>query len=208
LKVVVLTTLKKGLLMENARLDPRVIRTRKLLRQSLIELVPEKGFSQLTIQDITDHATLNRATFYLHYRDKDELLLDVFEDLVTHAIPFPPDGKGDIPWEELHPIVTVFEHIAKYAEFYDAILGEQGVPLMMARLRNLIEDIINRWLKVLLPTTFADKILPDIATNFFGSAYLGVITWWLENDMPYTPTEMERFLIRISNMGIRSMITD
>jgi AcrR family transcriptional regulator len=197
-----------GLLMEKPRIDPRIIRTRKLLRQSLVELVPVKGFNQLTIKDITSHATLNRATFYLHYRDKDELLLDVFEDLVNNAIPMPPEGEDELAFEEMHPIVIVFEHIAKYADFYDAILGEQGVPLMIARLRHLIEDIINRWLKVLLPTTFADKNLPDIATNFLGSAYLGVITWWLENDMPYTPKEMERYLIRVSNLGIRSMMTD
>lgn len=194
--------------MDHARLDPRVIRTRALLRRSLIELVPQIGYNQLSIQDITSHATLNRATFYLHYRDKDELLLDVFEDLVAQAIPLPPQAEGKVPWEELHPIITVFEHIAENANFYAAILGEQGVPLVMARVRDVIEDIINSWLKVLLPNTFADKMLPDIATNFLGAAYLGVITWWLENEMPYSPAEMERFLIKISNAGIRGVIAD
>ena len=56
------------------RLDPRVRRTRQLLQDALRRLLEQKGFDNITVQDITEAATLNRATFYAHYPDKFALL--------------------------------------------------------------------------------------------------------------------------------------
>jgi AcrR family transcriptional regulator len=56
------------------RLDPRVRRTRQLLQDALRRLLEQKGFDNISVQDITEAATLNRATFYAHYPDKFALL--------------------------------------------------------------------------------------------------------------------------------------
>lgn len=56
------------------RLDPRIRRTRQLLQDALHRLLEQKGFDNITVQDITEAATLNRATFYAHYPDKFALL--------------------------------------------------------------------------------------------------------------------------------------
>ena len=56
------------------RLDPRIRRTRQLLQDALRKLLKQKGFDNITVQDITEAATLNRATFYAHYPDKFALL--------------------------------------------------------------------------------------------------------------------------------------
>ena len=56
------------------RLDPRIRRTRQLLQDALRKLLEQKGFDNITVQDITEAATLNRATFYAHYPDKFALL--------------------------------------------------------------------------------------------------------------------------------------
>ncbi|MEO0596932.1 MAG: TetR/AcrR family transcriptional regulator, partial [Chloroflexota bacterium] len=64
------------------KLDPRVIRTRHLLRTALLTLIPRKGYASVTIQDITDEATLNRSTFYMHYTDKADLFASVIEDVL------------------------------------------------------------------------------------------------------------------------------
>jgi AcrR family transcriptional regulator len=57
-----------------SRLDPRIRRTRQLLQDALRRLLEQKGFDDITVQDITEAATLNRATFYAHYPDKFALL--------------------------------------------------------------------------------------------------------------------------------------
>ncbi len=190
------------------RIDPRVIRTRTLLRQALIALIPQHGFNTITIQQITDQATLNRATFYLHYRDKDELLLDVFETLISENIPLPPDAPNSSPPETTSPIVPVFNHLADYADFYCAILGEQGVPIFMTRVRNIIEELIQKWLTAVFPASLQDpqEVLPEIVVNYLGAAYLGVITWWLQNGMPYSAEEMEIQLLKLTNRGVSSLL--
>ena len=58
----------------SSRVDPRVSRTRKLIRDALTSLISEKSFEAITVQDIAERATINRATFYLHYTDKFALL--------------------------------------------------------------------------------------------------------------------------------------
>src|SRR5690349_11429109 len=66
--------------------DPRVIRTRQMLRDALIALILERGYDAISIQDITDKAGLRRATFYLHYKDKDELLFTVLRESFDHLV--------------------------------------------------------------------------------------------------------------------------
>ncbi len=58
----------------SSRVDPRVTRTRKLIRDALTALIAEKSFEAITVQDIAERATINRATFYAHYTDKFALL--------------------------------------------------------------------------------------------------------------------------------------
>ncbi|MEM9774055.1 MAG: TetR/AcrR family transcriptional regulator [Chloroflexota bacterium] len=61
------------------KLNRQVLRTRKLLQEALIDLVQEQDFDTLKIQDITDRANLGRATFYMHYKDKEDLLAAVVD---------------------------------------------------------------------------------------------------------------------------------
>jgi AcrR family transcriptional regulator len=56
------------------RLDPRIRRTRQLLQDALRNLLKQKEFDKISVQDITEAATVNRATFYAHYQDKFALL--------------------------------------------------------------------------------------------------------------------------------------
>ena len=193
---------------KKGEIDPRVIRTRKLLRNSFVELLPKKGFNDLTIAEITENATLNRATFYLHYQDKNELLVDVFENLIAEAMPLPTEPFDQIDLEELHPIIMVLDHIAAYADFYCAILGEQGVPFLTLRIQSYIEEIINQWMTVILAAKYGKQFdhLPEIAVNFLAAGYLGVISWWLEHGMPYSAEVMEEQLIRVTNGGIEEII--
>src|SRR6201991_659032 len=66
--------------------DPRIVRSRRMLMDSLVRLLTKKEFEEISIQEIADEATLNRATFYLHYPDKNALLQAMtecrFRDLI------------------------------------------------------------------------------------------------------------------------------
>ena len=74
--------------------DPRVRRTRSLLQQAFLELFQEKSFSAITVQDIAERATVNRATFYAHFEDKydllDSIIREEFQKVVTGKLPPAP----------------------------------------------------------------------------------------------------------------------
>ena len=67
--------------------DPRILRSRRMLMDSLVRLLSKKEFEDISVQEIADDATLNRATFYLHYPDKNALLramtAERFRDLIA-----------------------------------------------------------------------------------------------------------------------------
>ena len=84
--------------MRNPKEDRRVRRTQKLLKESLVQLMSEKAFKDITIKDITERADLNRGTFYLHYSDTYDLLtamengvLEDFQEMITALCP--PDRE-------------------------------------------------------------------------------------------------------------------
>ena len=78
-------TLQPGSIAETT--DPRILRSRQMLMESLVRLLARKEFDDISIQEIADEATLNRATFYLHYPDKNALLQAMtaarFRDLIA-----------------------------------------------------------------------------------------------------------------------------
>ena len=67
-------------------LDRRTRRTRRSLREALFALILEKGYDAVTIEHITERADLGRTTFYLHYRDKEDLLLEAIDTIAAELI--------------------------------------------------------------------------------------------------------------------------
>ena len=182
--------------------DPRVIRSRQMLREALVSLIPEMGYTKLTIQDIADRATLNRATFYLHYRDKNELLQDTFNTLIADVTPIPPSNgllSRDIVLES---ITLILREIAMHADFFRVLLAEESPPAFYNTVRDYIKRIGLQWLTSMQPFGEKSMVAAEVASNYLGSAYLGVITWWLENGMPYPAEVMAEQLLTLTSLGL------
>ncbi len=189
----------------NEHLDRRIIRTRKLLRESLIALIAEKGFDAITINDLTDRATLNRATFYLHYRDKQDLLdqsvdevLNTLKDkLKAHSYPLLPRVKG----QPLPGLVSLFEHVTEHTDFYKVMLGEHGMPGFTTRLIQTLKELCYQSFERIPPERLQGPISKDILISYITAAYLGVIIWWLQNDMPYSAKYMAQQVTYLTNFS-------
>jgi len=189
------------------KLDPRVKRTRQLLRDSMMALIVERGFEAITVKDITDRATLNHATFYLHYRNKQELLsqsmTEIFDELRATAAP----PSLDDPQLPITQSTILFEHVARYADFYRAVLGASGIPAFAAQLRAyLSETIRQRLVQVIERENPAALPLVDLTAQFSAGAYLSVIIWWLEGSTVYTPSELAEVFIKLTVDGVYSTL--
>ncbi|MDX6354917.1 MAG: hypothetical protein QOF98_1820, partial [Streptomyces sp.] len=132
----------------------RVRRTRKLLRDALIELIEERGFDRLTVGEITERAMVSRAAFYRNYRDKFHLVEQIFDDAMA-ALLGTVTGEGDDEGRgggDAEPAaerwVAFFEHIDQYHRFYAALLGKKGSTWFAAKMRASLTDMVKEHLPV------------------------------------------------------------
>ena len=186
-------------------LDRRVVRTRQLLRDALMSLILEKGYDAITIQEITDRANLGRATFYIHYDDKEDLLVkslkETFDDLVK-MVKFEP-GKDSITG-----IGLAFHHAGQHRDFYRVMLGGQGTGPIVKQIRDYMAEVSQDRIRQLQAQFFDSKLVPtisiDILAQYVSGALLSLITWWLETDTPYSADEMAAIFQKLSADVVRS----
>ncbi|KKX53667.1 TetR family transcriptional regulator [Brevibacillus borstelensis cifa_chp40] len=192
--------------MKPKRIDPRVRRTRQLLQDAFTSLIQEKGYEAITVQDITERATLNRATFYLHYRDKQDLMWQSTEEVLSELVDSLRETtkhakKADLHVDQPHPVfVCLFEQIARHATFYKVMLSHHQAPLA-ARLIEVITDYISQGLDEFQPDDTKLTAQREIIVRYTASAFLGVIMWWLEGGMSYSPRFMALQLMRLAIKG-------
>ncbi|USG68293.1 TetR/AcrR family transcriptional regulator [Brevibacillus ruminantium] len=189
------------------KVDPRVLRSRQLLRDALVELIHEQGYEKITVQDITNRATLNRATFYLHYRDKLDLLCqssdEILQDL-KESITASFGGKSDFNFQSDQPhqnFIHLFEQISLNAKLYKVFLTEKNMPHFTSRMMEVLITFISGGINEMQPDDQLLTVPREIAVRYYAAAFLGVIVWWLEKDMPYTPKYMATQLMRLAIKG-------
>ncbi|MBP1991862.1 TetR/AcrR family transcriptional regulator [Paenibacillus eucommiae] len=190
------------------QLDPRIRRTLHVIRDALIFLMNEKGFDHVTVRDITERAEINRATFYLHFQDKHDLLEKIVNELMhefMNAFQLPSGFEvGDFYMDADEPppsFIRQFEHIAQYAPFYKVMLGPNGLPGFAMRMENIIRDSLYQRSTIAQPHDRHLTIPRDMIIRYSTSAHLGLIMYWLEKDMPYTPVYMATQLKRLHLLG-------
>jgi AcrR family transcriptional regulator len=175
--------------MTDARLDRRVQRTRALLREALFALISEKGYTAITIQDITDRANVNRVTFYFHYKDKEDLLFTVMQELYDDlAESVPP--KRSLHDKALQDNLLAFQHVQEYAHLYKILFSEKGAHSLMGR---LIDYFAQEGVENAAETIPASTTLPlplVLVEHFYAGAFVALVRWWVLHDMPYSPHEM------------------
>ncbi|MBN1265557.1 MAG: TetR/AcrR family transcriptional regulator [Anaerolineales bacterium] len=166
--------------------DRRVRRTKKQLSDALMALVLEKGYDAVRVQDITDRADVGRATLYLHYKDKADLLLNSLQETIEELFALIRENLTDPTREELFQIA--FTHAAENADLYRVLLSGQGT---VAHRREVQAMIGGHARSILIPTfPAADKAGIEVASVYISGALLMMIEWWLVQEMPFTAQEM------------------
>jgi len=166
--------------------DRRVRRTKKLLMDALMELILEKGYDQVRVQDITDRADIGRATLYLHYRDKADLLLNALQETIDELFELIKNNIADPANEELFQ--TSFEHAAENADLYRVLLSGQGT----VEHKRKVQAMISRHARTVLTSMYpeAEQAAVELSSVYVSGALLIMIEWWLVQEMPYSAREM------------------
>ncbi len=176
-----------------ARVDPRVRRTREALRATVREMACDGDLASVTVSEVARRSGINRATVYLHYRDREALLLDAMEEAVGEilaaALRCPQDlaaahDSGDPPTQ----LVRLFEHLAGNRVVYRGMMGPHGSPAFTNRLRELLAE---GWRQL---DRDSGTVLPaGLYAAFLAGALLGVIVEWiLADDSAPPPADVAR----------------
>lgn len=197
--------------------DRRIQRTRLALRAALLELTKEKGYDAISIEEITERANVGRATFYLHYKDKEDLLLEQFREMANEKvqliseIPFSdwlPDqkkisrkSKEDQP---LLPLLIVFQHIYDNSAFYNVLLKSENSSRIVERIRKISTESIVQFAEAKMqtdPIPLLYEVPIEFFASFFSGAFLSSVSWWLEEGMHHSPEEVAKMFRKLFFRG-------
>ena len=166
----------------NTNEDLRVKKTKKLIKDSFLELLEEKGYSKVSVTDITNRAMINRNTFYLHYVDKedliDKLIFDTYKEkeatitniIMLHVL---NNFRNQEKLQELilYDIVNFF---LEEINFYRIFLRDPGLDGYINKLKNSI--------KRSLKSPFINSVKRNVSFEFIFEGTFGVLTEWIKND--------------------------
>ncbi|KAF6655202.1 TetR/AcrR family transcriptional regulator [Paenibacillus polymyxa] len=169
------------------KVDRRILKTQEALKKAVIELMAVKNFDDITIQDIANKANVNRGTIYLHYQDKYDLLDQIME---THINELKEMDTWACQMEWADALVPYFEYFEKnYLLFSTMLAGSKGTPSSF-RTRLLAYFMEGFKGEIDKESGKNAELTEDVMLQYAGTAYVGVIEWWIRNGMPYSPQVM------------------
>jgi AcrR family transcriptional regulator len=183
--------------------DRRVVRTITSLRGALIELILEKHYDSITVQDIIDRANVGRSTFYTHFRDKEDLLIGdwkKFLNLVAAHI-----DLTAAPGPRLVPFDGLLMHLKDYHALYRAFVKSGKTERLFNVGTEFLADAIEKKIAA-DPRHSSTAVPPAVCAHFLALQIFGLMKWWLDRNMPYTPAEMNDMFHQLVGPGVHKVL--
>ncbi len=172
--------------------DRRSIRTRMALRYALIELIAERGWDDIAVQDICERADVGRTTFYLHYPNKDALLqggLDELQaELQRQAQALADAARRDVGTPAgFHFIAGLIAHAHDQRQLFRGLIGRRSGHVVQQRFREMVIRLISDELSE------SGGSLPRAAlARWLAGAFVELLSWWVEQGTQLTSAELAR----------------
>jgi len=180
------------------------LRTRGQIQSAIYQLLQEKSYTEMSIQDIVDQADVGRGTFYLHFKDKDEAVWSLIEkglketDFLAHQA-FEQD-PSTVTFEKA--IQNIFHHVEQNKRFYEIMLGDKGNAAIALRVQDWLAKDIEKEASILnIPALITGVPLP-VAAQYMSGAITRLAIWWLMTPNQYGAVEMAEFTYRTFTYGV------
>jgi AcrR family transcriptional regulator len=172
--------------MNGKRPDRRVARTRKALKEALTDLILEKGYEAITVQDVIDRADVGRSTFYAHFIDKDALLMAILADLEVPG----PDTRT---WQPDDPAfgwtLELFRHFGSGKRLFKAVASSQSGELARRETTRRLEELARAELSRLHAGRKLDAFRLETVVRFLVGTFIGFMDWWIREENEHLPAE-------------------
>ena len=173
--------------MEN-KVDSRVIKTRRQLKKGLAALMKEKSVNQITVKELVEEVDINRSTFYLHFKDIQDLLREIEENMeaqIKRAIEEHPIVSGNE--NAFYFIEDMFRVLDEEREISKALIGPNGDMGFIHRIERIIKENSRGTLEKMFPGKKEDL---KYFYAFCLSGCLGLVKVWLNEGEEKSPEEM------------------
>ena len=181
--------------------DERALRTRDRLGGAFVALIHEKPIEDVTVQDVLNRASVGRSTFYLHFRDKNDLLLsqlEVFLETMSTLLSVRKETS-----DRVAPVAEMFDHIKNQEKLY-RILADAG---RLNDFFDLAEGYFSRGIENRLKESKRLPKIPqsELAARAFALAgsLLSLLRWWLDHGAKEPPGEMDELFHRMVWKGLQ-----
>lgn len=169
--------------------DRRARRSRRLLKQGLLELMREKRFSEISVRDITDRMDLNRGTFYLHYPDTQALLESMEDDLLRDVQSMIDEHAAETDIGTLQPIFEpILDFIVENRELCYHLFINNATSNFITRVHEMISRNGVSLIHSRFPGAPGDKL--DYLLSFLSYGLIGLIKEWFSTDMVLPKTSL------------------
>lgn len=180
-------------------MSSRAWETKERIRDAFFELNAEKKIEKISVREITERAHVNRGTFYVYFRDVYDLLEQTQDAMIEDFIRSLKESIGILLKEperfEVHPILTV---MMKHMKYLKVFLGVNGDPKFSYQIKAMAKKNLR---EVFVNENVSPHKNLDYVLEYITSAQLGLISYWLRNDMALASEEMEQMVKELNLYG-------
>ena len=193
--------------MAEKKIDSRIRRTKKLLREGITQLMKTKSVNKISVRELTDLVEINRGTFYLHYKDIFDLLEQIeaelceeFEEMLNQTT---IKSLGD----SMYVFLSICLFLEKNKALCNQLLSENGDISFLAKIKKIISDKCFH--------DFPEKFMESIVTkadilyivSYFESGTVGILKYWLADESANrkSPEDMAKLLQAMFAEGLAGL---
>ncbi|HET8842419.1 MAG TPA: TetR/AcrR family transcriptional regulator [Ktedonobacteraceae bacterium] len=189
--------------MKQEKNDRRSRRTRNLVQSALMELLQEKRYEAITVRDILERSGVGSSTFYAHYFDKEDVQTALLEQMLEQLSQPMAHHAGE---HDFLPSLALFRHIQEHASSFRALVrghaGERVWEVFQTTLSRSVEQALER----ASSQKRSSSIPPFVVAQYLTGAFLNLLIWWIEADLPYSPERMDEIFRQLALPGIWTTI--
>jgi AcrR family transcriptional regulator len=174
-----------------------------------MSLVLEKGFDKVTVQDIIDRANVGRATFYAHFVDKEDLLVQAMDPFSAHLKERQRKALATDDAKESEAFAfarELFEHAEGHREVFRSIVGKRAAVILRRHFERMQLELVREEVKALAARRRSGAFPVEAVSHALASALFGLLVWWMESRPRLTAEDVSDLYRRTALASVRAAV--
>jgi AcrR family transcriptional regulator len=195
--------------MAEKKKDRRIERTRQLLLQAFFSLIREKGFDGVTVQDIINRANVGRSTFYVHFVDKEDLLVQAMDPFSAELKERQRKALREGGASEQRAFAfshELFSHADGHRDVFRAVVGKASAQILQRHFQRMQVELVREEVNAMAPASALNTALLEGVVQSIASALFGLLAWWIDGKRRMTVDEVNDLFRRMALPAVKAAL--